>query len=290
MVLGLLHPARPQGRNPQIPDVKRLRLPDRAARGSALRKWLPPQTLALGWCVVSLLAPADIRAAESPAVAFERANLKYERGEYSDALAAYTGLLDSGKTSAALCFNLGNASYKAGQLGRALLHYRQAERLAPRDPDIQANLRFTRAQVQGGPPPPDPLWRRWLPRLTLSQWTLLTASFVWGWLGLWSALQFKPAWKHRLKLALLLVGVGVALTAAGLFLNWRDQCLTRHAVVIQRETILRHGPLDESPSLQTLPDGQELVVLDQKHDWFQVAGASRGIGWLKTNQVALPHP
>jgi len=246
--------------------------------------------LAVGWCVALLHQPVGTRAAESPSLSFERGNLLYEKGQYPDAIRAYSRVIDSGRSSAALYFNLGNASFKDGQMGRSLLYYRQAERLAPRDPDIQANLRFTRTQVQGGPPPPDPLWRRVTPRLTLNQWTLLTLSLVWGWLGLWTALQLKPPWRPRLRLPLIAVGAALAVSAAGLFLHWRDQCLTRHAVVIQRETILRHGPLEESPSLQTLADGQELVVLDQKSDWFQVVGASRGIGWLRTNQVALLHP
>jgi tetratricopeptide (TPR) repeat protein len=246
--------------------------------------------LAFAWGCTLLFRPADVRAADSPMLSFERGNLLYEKGQFPDAITAYRRVIEAGNASAALYFNLANASYKAGQMGRALQYYRQAERLAPRDPDIQANLRFTRTQVQGGPPPPDPLWRRVAPRLTLSQWTMLAAGFVWGWLGLWTALHLRPEWKYRLKLPLVAVGASLALTVVGLFLNWRDQCLTRHAIVIQRDTILRHGPLDESPSLQTLSDGQELAVLDQKNDWFQVAGASRGLGWLKTNQVALLHP
>jgi len=273
---------RPRRRVPQTPAS------GRRFRGRPAAFWAP--ILALVGCCASIVVLADGASAEAPAVSFERGNLLYEKGQYPDAVAAYSRFLESGRTSAALWFNLGNASYKAGHLGQALVSYRRAERLAPRDPDIQANLRFTRTQVQGGPPAPDPLWRRLTPRLTLTQWTVVTMSLLWGWLGLWTALHLKPAWWARLKLPLVGVGLGLGLSALALGLNWNDQCLTRHAVVIQRDTLLRHGPLDESPSLQTLVDGQEVVVLDRKNDWFQVAGATRGIGWLKTNQVALLHP
>jgi len=243
------------------------------------------------WLVLLLLTlAAMVRAADAPAVNFERGNLQYEKGDYPEAIASYSRVLESGKISASVCFNLGNACFKAGQLGRALLWYRHAERLAPRDPDIQANLRFTRTQIQGGPPSPASRWRRALPRLTLDQWTVLTAALAWGWLGLWSLLHLNPSLQARLKLPLVAGGVALLFSAMGLFTTWRDQGLTRHAVVVQPETILRHGPIDESPSLQTLPDGQELVVLDEKAGWFQVSGASRGVGWLKTNQVALLRP
>ena len=46
-------------------------------------------------------------------------------------------------------FQLGNAHFKSGQLGRAIAAYRQAEELAPRDPDLRANVQFTQS---GGRP------------------------------------------------------------------------------------------------------------------------------------------
>lgn len=253
------------------------------ARRASLASWLV-------LLLLTLVLATTVEAVDAPAVHFERGNLQYEKGQYTEAIVSYRAVLDSGNISAPVYFNLGNACFKAGQLGQALLWYRQAERLDPRDPDIQANLRFVRTQIQGGPPTPMPRWRRVLPRLPLDKWTLVTATLTWAWLGLWSILHLKPAWRLRLKLPLTAGGLALLFAATGLIVTWRDQCHTRHAVVVQPETILRHGPLDESPSLQTLPDGQELVVLDQKSEWFQVAGASRGVGWLKTNQIALLHP
>lgn len=239
--------------------------------------------------VLVWLAPGA-RGADPLAAGFDQANQLYERGQYSEAAIAYAKLLQTGTVSAPLYFNLGNACFKAGQVGQALLNYRYAERLAPRDPDIQANLRFARGQVQGGSVPAGPFWRRWLPRLSLDRWAWLAAALLWTWLGLLTAVQFRPAWRLWLKRTLLVLGAAFLAAGAGSFLTWRDQCLVRHAVVVQRDAILRHGPLTESPSLQTLRDGQELVVLDQKDTWLQVAGASRGIGWIPSNHVALLKP
>ena len=39
-------------------------------------------------------------------------------------------------------YNLGNACFKAGRLGEAVLWYERALRLAPRDADIRANLHY----------------------------------------------------------------------------------------------------------------------------------------------------
>ena len=41
-----------------------------------------------------------------------------------------------------LYYNLGNACFKSGKLGEAILWYERARRLLPHDEDIEANLRF----------------------------------------------------------------------------------------------------------------------------------------------------
>jgi Flp pilus assembly protein TadD len=98
--------------------------------------------------------------AADAATGFEAANRQYEKGDFAGAAKAYAALLDQGQHSSAVLFNLGNAHFKAGQLGAAIAAYRRAEALAPRDPDIRANLQFAREKVAGdthcGAPAPPP--------------------------------------------------------------------------------------------------------------------------------------
>jgi Flp pilus assembly protein TadD len=87
-------------------------------------------------------APNSTSAAKTPPTALRAEQIR-------EAAAAYEQILTNGAVSPALYFNLGNAHFKAGQLGRAIAAYRQAERLTPRDPDVRANLQFARNRVQG---------------------------------------------------------------------------------------------------------------------------------------------
>jgi len=218
---------------------------------------------------------------------FDQANRLYEQGKFAPAAAAYEELARGGGVSAALYFNQGNAWFKAGQLGRAIACYRLAERLSPRDPDIRANLQFARNCVVGGTYRPAPAWRRWTLRLTLNEWTVLAAGTLWIGFALLVAGQARPALSRELRRYVLAAGLAGAFCAAGLLLAWRERCLNTVAIVIQREVVMHHGPLDESPSLQTLHDGQELRLMDQKDNWLQLAGGARGAGWLKRSQVLL---
>jgi len=124
--------------------------------------------------------------------------IAYEEGKYNEAATAYAKLLQTGQTSAALYFNLGNAFFKSGQMGRAVAAYRLAGPTHSRDPDVRANLQFARNQIQGPTLLPG-RWQRWLSRLTLNEWTFLAAGAVWVWLLLLAVRQWWPALKAPLR-------------------------------------------------------------------------------------------
>ncbi|HWH67977.1 MAG TPA: tetratricopeptide repeat protein [Candidatus Sulfotelmatobacter sp.] len=218
--------------------------------------------------------------------AFDAANKLYDQGRFSDAAAAYEKLLQSGRASAALYFNLGNAAFKCGQIGRAIAAYRQAEYLAPRDPDVRANLQFARNQIQGPTLTPN-VWQRWLGKLSLNEWTWLTASVFWWLLLVLILQQWRPTLTSRLRAPILILVAVTVLLGFCLGSALFQTRGTRTAVVIAREAVVRRGPLDESQIAFTVRDGAELRILDQKDDWLQVSTDLRRTGWLRRDQVLL---
>jgi tetratricopeptide (TPR) repeat protein len=235
--------------------------------------------------VVIALFPAQSPAAVS-AAAFDSANKLYEEGKFAEAASAYETMTKSGQVSAALYFNLGNAFFKSGQIGRAIATYRQAEQLTPRDPDLRANLQFARNQT----PSPTLLparWQRWLGRLTLNEWTLLAAGAVWLWLLLLVVLQWRPALKPALRGYALSLAILAGFLCACAAVTLRETRFVRTAIVITGEAVVRYGPLAESPTAFTVHDGAELRVLDQKDEWLQVTTDPRRVGWLRRDQVVI---
>lgn len=241
----------------------------------------------LGFLALLLFAVPALAANEGLSAAdFEMANRLYGQGKFTEAAAAYEKLLLSGQTSAAVYFNLGNAWFKSGRVGRALTAYREAEQLTPRDPDIRANLQFARNQVPGPTLKLD-RWQRWLSRLTLNEWTLLAAGGVWLWFLLLTLLQLRPTLRPALRIYLLPLGISAALLCLGLAAALYQGRATRVAIVIAPEVVVRISPLEESPTAFTAHDGAELRVLDQKDEWVQVNADPRRLGWLHRDQVLL---
>ena len=220
------------------------------------------------------------------AVRFSAANKLYEQGKYTPAAAEYNGIVQEHFASPALYFNLGNAWFKAGELGQAIAAYRQAEQLDPRDPDLRANLQFVRNQVQGPTLAAD-RWQVWAGRLTVNEWSWLAMIALWTWFTLLIVLEWRPWLKPALRGYLYAAGA----SACGLGLCLAMIVYTRHSerigIVTSPEAIAHIGPLEESPSAFILHDGAELKVFDEKDQWLQVnTGASRS-GWIHRDQVFI---
>jgi len=226
-------------------------------------------------------------AAASDSSAFDAANKLYYEGKFADAAAGYDRLVQSGQRSASLYFNLGNAFFKSGQVGRAIAAYRQAQLLTPRDPDIRANLQFARNQVQG-PTLASTAWQRWSGRLSLNEWTLLAAGSLWLFLLLLALLQWRPRLIRPLRNGALALGLATLLLCSCLgAIVYEDQS-NRVAIVIAPETVVRVGPLDTAPNAFTVRDGAELRVLDKREDWLQVTTGPQRNGWVQRQQVLVP--
>ena len=226
----------------------------------------------------------------SPAAAFEHANKLYEQSRYPAAAQTYQLLLDAGAASAALHFNLGNALFKNGQIGQSLYHYRLAERLAPRDPDIRANLQFARKVVHGGLTTDAPWWTRALTTFTLNEWTALTAALLWLWLLTLAAGQWRADLRRALAGYTATAGVAALLATALLGAAWLATRRSQTAIVVVPEAVVRYGPLEESQSAYTLRDGFELEVLDEKDGWLQILDDTRRAGWVRKEQVLVIGP
>ncbi|MBT5707051.1 tetratricopeptide repeat protein [Verrucomicrobia bacterium] len=244
-------------------------------------------TLALLFSLFSFAQAAD--QIETP---FDSANILYEQGKYEEAAIAYRQIIAEGSNSAAVRFNLGNALYQAGQIGSALGEYHQALGLAPRDPDIQANIRFTREKLGTSAVIPRSFWQRILLQLTLNEWTFIALIPFWIWIVA-SAISFLIGEK-RTSVSGIVKGAGISFLVMGLLMfNAANERLGKtYAVVTAKEAVVRFGPFEESKSSHNLADGIEIQLVGHKEGWHQIRDPQDQIGWLRQDQILTlqPHP
>ncbi|HUU96220.1 MAG TPA: hypothetical protein VM487_10805 [Phycisphaerae bacterium] len=224
------------------------------------------------------------------AVATARDNPTQAEQLYRQAAAAFERLVTDGLRSPALEYNLGNTRFRLGDLGRAVLHYRRAQRLDPGYAKLAGNLKYARDRVEPtiNPGGEQRLLRRLLfwhydTSVRLRFWFTVIASVA-GWLGL--AIWLRRRWQALAALSALAIVLGLA-NAASVGWQLHDETRRPPAVVVQGEQVLRLGRGEGyDPAMkQPLGPGVELRVLQQRGDWVEVRLADGQTGWLPAEAI-----
>jgi len=239
-----------------------------------------------------LFAKPSVTAAET----MWTANQLYEAAQYAQAAQAYQQLVDQGYANSALFYNLGNAYFKQGDSGRAVLNYRRAEQLAPRDPDIEANLVLARAQTvdqleeisnnNGFFGNLATLTMGWL---TLNELAMIT-------LGLWMLFAFLvigfssskrgSGLREGIGYALVLSSVVLTVGLIGLASHLHMENTRPQAVVVAQEVTITSGPGSQYVTEFTLHSGAEVSLVETRENWVRLAVADSQLqGWVPANAI-----
>ena len=102
--------------------------------------------IAIGWLfVLAVFLYAPAQASEQDDIL--KANQLYMQKEYEKAARLYEALIAGGLHNGYLYYNLGNAYSRLGRPGPAILNFLKAKELLPRDPSLDANLKYTLRQT-----------------------------------------------------------------------------------------------------------------------------------------------
>jgi len=227
---------------------------------------------------------------EAWAALFARANQLYEAGQYREAIVLYEQLILEGARDGRVYYNLGNAYFKSGELGEALVNYERARRLLPRDEDVRANLAFARAQVKGGPalPAEDGLsagLRALHEGLRLDEKAWLAWGLYLLMIGLGLVGLFAWRWRRPALIGATLAGccLCVALISFGIGLSQMET--TDWAFVVTPQAPVYSGP-GESYMLEiTLGEGNSVRVEERRGGWCRVRLAGDLQGWTQCTQL-----
>lgn len=249
-------------------------------------------------------APAPVEAEElrtaasaadssaGPAQLWESANAAYVAGDYDRAVGDYTRILDGGLHSAALYYNLANALFKRGELGRAILYYNRALRLSPSDEDIRHNLeyaeRMTKDNIEAVPEFFLATWLRSVrSSLSCSAWTVLSlaafaALLALGLLYMLSQrLAARKAGFYGMAVALLFFVV-TSLFAWG---GRRDILDRSEAVVMGSSVPVKSSPDRSATDLFVLHEGTKVTIGDTLEGWAEIRIADGNKGWIELGRI-----
>lgn len=101
----------------------------------------------LGLLLLTLVVFSPARGFAAALSLTERGDSAYEADNFVLAEQLYISALEKHGTSPSLYYNIGNAYYRQGNLGMAVVNYERALKLDPTDEDARANLEFVQGKL-----------------------------------------------------------------------------------------------------------------------------------------------
>jgi len=233
---------------------------------------------AILWALVASAAFAQ------PDTDFTKANQEYAQGHFKEAISGYEALVRAGQWSANLFYDLGNAYFRTGDFGRAILNYERALALERHHPEATANLQIARDEARALE-----LQQSWPERYlqfgSVNQYSI--AAAIAFWLAVFAIVMLifarrRSAVSTAALILFLLVSAGAIYAVYALEGGTNGSAL---AIVTGKDVQARLATADTANSILALPPGSEVKILSTRGDWIYAALPNTLRGWIPAKNV-----
>ena len=242
--------------------------------------------------IFMFFAVGSLGFAQSAEEIYRKANIDYENEDYKEAVSLYEMLLKMDRTNAEVFYNLGNSYFKLKKIGKAIVNYERALRIAPRDRDIRMNLDLA------GNMTVDKIKTReesfllkliFLPyeKMNLNELTAIVSVFY---LSIVALLIFSIFFAEKRRIIFYTTGVfAVFFMVFFVFLAAKINAenFVTHAVVISEKTDVRSGPKEDYLLQFTLHEGTKFKIIEERQGWYEIDLSKDLRGWLPKDSVEI---
>ena len=232
-------------------------------------------------------------AQESAVNTKDAADMAYSEARYGDAIAIYESLLAGEGASLQLYYNLGNAYYRNGQPGKAILNYERALKIDPYDEDCKANLEFVQERITDKVPHDDvPFYTRWANSLfsilSKNAWANTgVVTFILMLISLFFFFFKQNVRKTTLILAIVCLIFTIIANVAAYKLHNRLSD-AHEAVILDEMVLVKSSPDSSGVELTRIHEGLKVKVIDNTlKEWVRIEAnnGNRVVGWVKSKSL-----
>jgi len=229
---------------------------------------------------------AWISVAQNTDSLFAQANRLYLQGEYAQAEKIYQNILNTGRHSADLYYNLGNTAYKQNKLVDAVYYYEKALKLNPRHKQARQNLEITRRAFQYKTDElPEVLykkmWRKFVMQLPAEVWGFLSLVVLYISLAIALVFMFSEYIKRR-KAAFYILPFTTFLWLFFLLASYSAEKYNAklYAIVFDNQAELYAEPSLNAEVKGKVYAGQKVEILQETDYWTQIKLPNGQTYWI----------
>ncbi len=243
--------------------------------------------------ILSLICSINLSAANVDSLMMQ-ANQLYQNKQYDEAIDNYYAILDQDQSSTALFYNLGNAYYRSGKIGYAILNYERGLKLEPDNEDLQYNLKIVKARTIDRIKEVPQIfivdwWVTFITAFSAATWQVLVIIFYL--LLLISITVFfvtKQGNLQKLSIYSSIVGLlGAIIFSIILFANISRETSKDFAIITANTAAAKQSPNDSSNDLFVIHEGLKVAVTDQFSDWVEIKLYDGKVGWLPKEELEI---
>lgn len=224
----------------------------------------------------------------------QQGNNYYQKKEYQKAIDSYNNILSEGYTGTAVYYNLGNAYYREGKLGYAILNYQRALKLSPGDNDVQHNLALANSKTidQINTLPSFFLFEWWeslLALFTITGWTY-TAYIFYILLLISIGLYFfvkGPKYQRYSFFAGLISLSLLIITSALLIVKLNKELNIKNGVIVEQAVTVKQSPDPKSSDAFVIHEGLKVKIEDSVDNWYEIQLQDGKVGWMPKNDLRV---
>ena len=223
--------------------------------------------------------------AQSADELWKNANKLYKDTQYTEAAHTYQKIVSEGYKNAEVYYNLGNCYYKLNDISKAIINYERALKLAPKDEDIQHNLKIANTLVIDKIVPVPQLrligwWDSLLAMNSAKGWGNLAMIFMWLALIVLAVYLFIGLKQLTLTFSTLFIILSLAFVSLG-FKQGESEQSSDAAILTVSNVFVKSAPDANGNDQFMLHEGVKFQLLDKVGDWNKIRLADGKVGWVE---------
>lgn len=236
---------------------------------------------------------SSISRADSNSI-MQTANEYYKNNRYQLAIEEYNKLILDGFEGTSLYYNLGNAHYRLGKVGYAILYYEKALKLSPNDEDVKHNLALAKLNLQDKVDTLPPffifnLWEGLLASFSVTGWTIIV-YIVFILLLIVSLAYFFSRNVSEQRISFFSgAGLAIALVFAIILLvvKMNKEYNVKDGIIVETAVVVKSSPDYSSKDSFQIHEGLKVTLEDQVDNWVKIRLNDGKIGWISEKSIEI---